>query len=592
MRATENYRADIDGLRALAVLAVMAFHGELLPQGHLGVDVFFAISGYLITQIIHRQLEQGRFSLLDFYERRVRRILPLTLVVSLAALAVGCIVMLPDDLENLAQSVVATNLFANNILQAITTRNYWDVINEYKPLMHTWSLGVEEQYYILYPFLLLAFRGARQRWLLPVLLGLAVASLAACLMPVWAESDKFYHMPFRFWELAVGGLVALKPVRLPPLATGLAVVLLAVLFAMPAMALAPAIPRVLAVLAAAVIVMGAGNGRWASMLGCTPLAWLGRLSFGLYMWHQPLLAYTRYLYAHELTAVVLAALALATLVLAALSHAWVEGPLRDRRRSSRRLLAAAVGALLVVTTLPSLYLDGINGVVRDVPELDLFVSQRSLSNGHIHAQYNDRIYALDREFSAGPSTRVLVVGSSVARDWANVLLESPHSKGMEISYAYTLVPRGETALRRAAQADIVFVVPRFVDLSPMEIESPKTWLLGFTNFGTSNGIFYNHRGPGYLQQRTPLAPGAWQMNQRWRQRAGSRYVDYLGKLVDDQLTVPVFTPDGRFISQDCRHLTRAGARYFATLFDTEIRAMMAAAREASAKRLSSTGQPN
>ena len=150
-----SYRNDIDGLRAIAVLAVIIFHFGFLPNGYLGVDVFFVISGYLITGIIYNELNENRFSMINFYLRRTRRIIPLALFISMVSLSIGVATMLPDDLENLAQSVASTNLFSNNILQAITTKNYWDVVNEYKPLMHTWSLGIEEQYYLFYPLLFL-----------------------------------------------------------------------------------------------------------------------------------------------------------------------------------------------------------------------------------------------------------------------------------------------------------------------------------------------------------------------------------------------------------------------------------------------------
>jgi peptidoglycan/LPS O-acetylase OafA/YrhL len=405
---TENYRADVDGLRAVAVLAVLAFHAGLMPRGYLGVDVFFVISGYLITQIIHRHIEQGRFSLLDFYARRVRRIVPLTLVVGLAALVVGCVVMLPDDLENLAQSVVATNLFSNNILQAITTRNYWDVVNEYKPLMHTWSLGVEEQFYILYPAMFLLLRRAAWRWLPWVLMALAAVSLAALLLPGWSEPDKFYHVPFRFWELAAGGLVAVRPawLRPPTWATWPAGGLLLVLLVLPAGNLPPAAALVATVLATSVLVAGKGSGRLAVVLGCRPMAALGRISFGVYMWHQPLLAYTRYMVAPEPSAVMLLALLAATLALAVASHKLVEEPLRDRQRSSGRQLGVFVGVLLAATTLPALYIDRIGGVLRDVPELAIARSDRVLPHGgRPHALYNDRVHAFDRDFEPGPALR-------------------------------------------------------------------------------------------------------------------------------------------------------------------------------------------
>ncbi len=205
---SNGYRKDIDGLRAIAVVAVILYHFGLLPNGYLGVDVFFVISGYLITRLIVREVDDGTFSLGNFYTRRVRRILPLTLFVTLVALVGGLCVMLPDDLENLAQSVVATNLFGNNILLSITTRDYWDVVNDYKPLMHTWSLAVEEQYYLLYPpFLLLVVRSKR-KLLFPAVAALTLASVVLYFVPFEAHT-KFYYLPFRLFELSLGGLVAI-----------------------------------------------------------------------------------------------------------------------------------------------------------------------------------------------------------------------------------------------------------------------------------------------------------------------------------------------------------------------------------------------
>ena len=159
--SSRGYRKDIDGLRALAVLPVIIFHLGYMPNGYLGVDVFFVISGFLITGIIYREVLENRFSILNFYLRRTRRIIPLVSFICVFSLLIGCFFMLPDDLENLAQSVIATNFFSNNILPVITTKNYWDILNEFKPLMHTWSLGVEEQYYLFYPliFVFLAKKG-------------------------------------------------------------------------------------------------------------------------------------------------------------------------------------------------------------------------------------------------------------------------------------------------------------------------------------------------------------------------------------------------------------------------------------------------
>jgi len=209
--ANENrkYRNDIEGLRSIALLAVILFHYGHLPQGFLGVDIFLVISGFLITGITYVEVKKNRFSLKEFYLRRIRRIVPLTLFVGLIALIIGIATMLPDDLENLSQSVIATNIFSNNILLLITTGNYWDVTNEYKPLMHTWYLGVQEQCYLLYP-ILFAFVGKKRiTWILPVLSILTIISLILYLLPFYSNDQKFYLLFFRFWEIGLGGIAAI-----------------------------------------------------------------------------------------------------------------------------------------------------------------------------------------------------------------------------------------------------------------------------------------------------------------------------------------------------------------------------------------------
>ena len=172
------YRTDIDGLRALGVISVILFHLGILKNGYLGVDVFFVISGYLITSIVYKELEINVFSISSFYERRIRRIIPLLLFTSLCAFILGLIFMLPDDLENLCQSVFASNFSANNILMLITSSDYWAVKNDFKPLMHTWSLGIEEQFYLFYPLIFFFLKGKNVKIILYVLFGLTLVSLS------------------------------------------------------------------------------------------------------------------------------------------------------------------------------------------------------------------------------------------------------------------------------------------------------------------------------------------------------------------------------------------------------------------------------
>lgn len=565
-----DYRNDIDGLRALAVSPVIAFHSGYMPNGYLGVDVFFVISGFLITGIIYRKLLADDFSLVDFYLRRTRRIIPLSLFVSLICIPVGLLTMLPDDLENLSQSVVATSFFANNILQAITTKNYWDVVNEYKPLMHTWSLGVEEQYYLFYPFLFLFLGYARRKLLVPILVAITAASFALFLGP-FDDFLKFYCIPFRFFELSLGGLAAihLKGRVIEHRGTTiLPIALLGLMLAPPDFA-SPDLLLVSSVLLSVGIVGSANQESLvASRMLANPVsAGIGKISFSLYMWHQPVLAFARYAWAQEFGFWHLVVLYAITLLLSLLSYAYVKQPFRNKQKVSTRTLLLVLGTGFVAANGSAIYLYLNAGVWKDVPELGI---SRDNVVRNVHALYNDRIYEYDRDFVEDERLKVLVIGNSFARDWANVLLESRFAERLQISYVYGST-EGSLASERAAQANVVFWgAPSRGEVVPQAVDPDAIWVVGTKSFGTNNGVFYNYRGEDYLDQRTRMQSGTLERNDELRRHWGERYLDYIELVADENWAMPVFTPNGMFISQDTRHLTRAGAEYFSRLFDEEL----------------------
>ena len=573
--STAPHRNDIDGLRALAVLAVIFFHFGTFPHGYLGVDVFFVISGFLITGIVRREMQEGRFSLRAFYLRRTRRIIPLSLFFGALTLGLGAATLLPDDLENLAQSVIATNFFGNNVLQALTTKNYWDVVNEYKPLMHTWSLGVEEQFYLLHPFLLLLVGRKRPGAMLPTLAGLALVSLALRLWPGVEEHRAFYFIHFRFWELAVGGVAALAwPDRkLPPALAPVVVLGLVALLALGLPGAPPEAALVATVILTAMLLRGANQESRiaARLLGNRPLVAIGRISFSLYMWHQVLLAFARYAWIGELNAGHLALLLALMLGLSTATYFWIEQPCRDRKRVSTPVLLAGLAAVFLATTGFSYHIYRKAGVLRDVPELGI---TRAQAQRNMHAVYNARIREKDRGFAADTRTRVLVIGNSFARDWANVLLESSFAAGLDLSYVEFPKTTPDLAAR-AREADVIFITPAWPgDVAKLSLPPEKVWGVGLKNFGVSNGIFYNRRGPDYFAQRTRMVEADAGKNANMRQAWGARFLDYVPKVMDAEGRVPVFTPEGKFISQDCRHLTQAGARYFAELFQPELKTLL------------------
>ncbi|MDB5011886.1 MAG: acyltransferase 3 [Daejeonella sp.] len=575
-----NYRKDIQGLRAIAVMSVILFHLGYLPNGYLGVDIFFAISGYLITKIVYKEVLEDRFSLIDFYLRRIRRIIPLVLVVTTVTLIVGLIVMLPDDFENLCQSIIATNFFANNILLLITSKNYWAIANEYKPLMHTWSLGVEEQFYLLYPLIFLLLGGNRKKWILPSITILTLVSFILLLLSN-QEGGKFYLLQFRFFELSFGGLAAIifKEKRINSrYSTLLTICILSILlfgFQLPAN-----LKLLLVVLLSVwMLISGTANSKLNSLLLENQIMiWVGKISFSLYMWHQIVLAYARYFVFEQLGVAGSLMIIVVTIVLSVVSFYLIEEPFRNKQIVKTSQLLAIISTVFFVTCGSAFYLYSIGGITRDVPELELKASENHMNKGdakrNIHIEYNAKIYDLDKPFADDKRIKVLIIGNSFARDFANILLESKSAKQLEISYT----PDEETCKdlnQRISSANFIL----FSDISITQfnhllkrfnIDIKKVWNIGTKNFGLNNGLFYNMKGSkNYCKQRTFMKQGIAERNNSRRHQWGNKYINLIGLIIDKEGRVPVFTPDCKFISQDCEHLTHAGAVYFAQLIDVK-----------------------
>lgn len=371
-----QYRADIDGLRAIAVLAIVLFHLDIPPfsGGYVGVDIFFVISGYLITGIILRELAADRFTVAGFYERRVRRILPALAVVLVGTLLAGVLLLDPAGLAELGRSAAATSVFGSNIFFFLGA-GYFAGPSEAKPLLHTWSLAVEEQFYILFPLLLLALarwqRARYARWLL----GLTLASFLACMVMTRLDATTaFYLIPFRAWELLVGGLLAVPmlPVTRHALAREMQALLGLILVLVSVLAFTRATPfpgaaAALPVLGTALLIhAGSGEGtRTTRALGNRPMVFIGLISYSLYLWHWPLVVYAKLYLINEPGDVEKAVLLVAMLVLATLSWRFVERPFRDRQRLAARTrlfsTAAGVFALILAASLVLVASGGLPG---------------------------------------------------------------------------------------------------------------------------------------------------------------------------------------------------------------------------------------
>lgn len=349
-----NYRREIDGLRAFAVIPVILFHAGFpaFSGGFVGVDVFFVISGYLITSVILVDKQNGTFSLSGFYERRARRILPALFVVMTACLPFAWLWMFPGDRMLFSQSLMTVPVFGSNILFYLKS-GYFDTASELIPLLHTWSLAVEEQYYLIFPlFILLTWRLSK-RWILGLLVVVALVSL---LVAQWGSlthpSFAFFLLPTRGWEILTGAFTAfyLLPGKVRENSDGLVaqsgslVGILLVIYAVFCFDRQTPFPGVYALIptvgTALVILFATPKTVVGRLLGSRLFVGVGLISYSAYLWHQPLFAFARLRSFDSPDDAVLLGLAVAALLLAYFSWKYVEVPFRDKRRTSRKMVVS------------------------------------------------------------------------------------------------------------------------------------------------------------------------------------------------------------------------------------------------------------
>lgn len=356
-----QYRREIDGLRALAVLPVVLFHAgiDAFSGGFVGVDVFFVISGFLITSLILHDFERKRFSLIHFYERRARRILPALFVVMAACIPLAWLRFFPDDLRDFFESLFAVPLFLSNHL-FLTESGYFETAAELKPLLHTWSLAVEEQYYLIFPLMLLVMWRAGKTLTWAALLVLFAASLT---LAQWASaqypSAAFFLLPTRFWELLTGSLTALylhqrSTTEFPPALCQLGGLVGAglILFSIFGYSKSTAFPGVYALvptLGTSLIIVFANPRTWVGCLLCTKaFVGIGLISYSAYLWHQPLFAFAREYALGKPSAWTFLGLTAIVFILATLSWHFVEKPFRDREKFQRRTIFIVAGGVSIL----------------------------------------------------------------------------------------------------------------------------------------------------------------------------------------------------------------------------------------------------
>jgi len=358
---TPTYRPDIDGLRAIAVLAVVFYHSgfNVVSGGYVGVDIFFVISGFLITTIIVRELADGEFSIVGFYERRMRRILPASIATVAVCLVAGYFILGTRDLGNLAHSAIANSLFLSNIFFYMQT-GYFDASAELKPLLHTWSLSLEEQYYVVTPLLLmLVARFFKQKHLLFVI-PISILSFAACVY--WTNVNQpaaFYMLTTRGWELLTGSILAIAAIPRISSEAGMRflamiglVLILFSMFMFDDQTVFPGAYAALPTLGTAILIYTGLSGSTPinRALSVRPMVFVGLISYSLYLWHWPIIVFSKYLKAATLNHVESMVMLLAMFAMSVLSWRYVETPFRRKRlaASRKKLFFASLGATVVL----------------------------------------------------------------------------------------------------------------------------------------------------------------------------------------------------------------------------------------------------
>lgn len=510
-----NYRPEIDGLRTLAIVPVVIYHlkisfgsGQLVSGGFLGVDVFFVISGYLIASLLLReQAETGSISILKFYQRRARRILPALLLIIGATLAVGWFVMLPSELERLALSTVAALTFLSNLFWFVELGEYGAQSGLLQPMLHTWSLAIEEQFYLVFPLLVLMLKPTKQpRRALYVLSGLLLVSLALSQATTLLDRDLSFYSPVsRAWELLFGAVLALvafhwpETIRMGPrlgwYLPKLALFTLAlsmVLVVLPEVNHPGLVTLPVVLATGALICCSDPKEAVIGFLSSAPIVYVGKLSYSIYLWHFPVFAFGRLVDGGLPDAIAMTGWVVLTMLLSVLGYHFIERPFRFSL--SGRMFTAVTGTFVTICAaivvvfaytdlashrrmgdLAAIY--GNNEIDNEVLQLrswswldEMAGPEEEISTGNARGPSLD-----ERErlwFSSDETVNLLLIGNSHSKDLFNALHSSDG-----VRQDFDVARFGIATGFPADQLELLYASPNF-NLADWIVISPRydqTW---------------------------------------------------------------------------------------------------------------------
>ena len=596
MIQSKHYRTDIDILKGFSIIAVVLYHLSVFPTGYLGVDVFFVISGYLIASSLKRDLSvENKFKGYWFFlNKRLKRLFPLIVLATTSCFLFGfCIGMLPDDFENLCETVVASNLMSNNILSSKTIRDYWAVRTSYQPLMHFWYIGILFEYYLILPLIYLLSgivnQEKRDKIFFCVLLGLALLSLVVFLSPKMNDAERFYLLPSRFFELAFGTLFSFKingkQFNSTPISVLRIIAILVLTFAfciglkmldleqinkvIPIGATVTddsydlTLPRsvlLLLTVASTLVLVGfeKSSVSYYSMGPLRIFALVGKMSLSIFVWHQIFIAFYKYSISDVVSLPYIIQFSLFVVVISYLSYYFIEQKDFKWKAPLSYVLGGVVSVLAIIVYLNA-------GVTRDVPELDVYKKDAHLG---MHEEYTGSAWSHNNGFEDNGKYNVLTQGNSFSRDFVNIIIESPYRDSVN----FKMISKwNEVSEKDIRACDYIFAfsdksdVPSFVWEN---IDSSRVYGIGTKNFGSSNGIIYSRRDqPDYFSSSIEPYREYIELNNKWKKSWGGQYFDLLSLSMLENGRIRIFTPDNKYMSQDCKHLTRSGAKYYAERID-------------------------
>ncbi len=345
-----TYRPEIDGLRTVAVLAVLFFHAEfeLFSGGFIGVDVFFVISGYLITSVILKDISKNQFSFLTFYEKRVRRLLPALFFIMTCCLPFVWFLMTSSDAKSFYQTFFASTIFGSNFLFWFQSGNYFDTVSIWKPLHHTWSLAIEEQFYLFHPILLIIISNLKFKKIYLGILMLISILLSLYFLNVDPKAN-FYLLPSRYWELLAGGIIAYynidhiksyfsKFINDTFVFIGLALILYSIVI-FNSFTPHPSLLTIIPVLGTVLIIIFANSSSFSGLiLSNRPMVFVGLISYSLYLWHYPIFVFSRLYIINDLTSINYIILILFTFLFSYFTYKFIEQPFRNRSKFNRKTI--------------------------------------------------------------------------------------------------------------------------------------------------------------------------------------------------------------------------------------------------------------